>query len=171
MNNPMDKQWVPWALSGCGLLSLVCFVLIASIAISTASDSQQGTPTPTPANVNGRAVTATVQSVQGAVGVQVGQQCSFNVERHPHPTQEYWCRAQVVCGGALLYGGESAGFFPCQWDIHGPGSIVGADLQTTSQDTDAALGLNSAQRTLIIQDDAAGRHGEFRVQAHITGVR
>jgi len=101
----------------------------------------------------------------------VGHQCAFNVERHAHPTQGYWCRAQIVCGGALIYGGANAGYFPCQWDTHGPGSIVGADLQTTIQDTDAAMGINSTTGTLLVQDDASGRFGEFRVQARLTGIR
>jgi hypothetical protein len=182
MNNPMDKPWVPWALSGCGLLSLVCFIVIATVAISTAGSVQQpggdpgiGTAPQTPTGGNVRAVTGVVQSVQFSrpqqSQVQVGQQCAFNVERHPHADLEYWCRAQIVCGGVMIYGGGNGGYFPCQWDTHGPGSIVGADLQTSGQDGDSAIGLNSTTGTLLVQDDRSGRLGEFRVQARLTGIR
>jgi len=119
-----------------------------------------------------RIVTATVTAVEGAAPVSVGAACNFNVLRQPNPDQPsgYWCNAQIVCGGKLLYGGPSAGYFPCTV-VDAPPSVVGADPMTTASDTDAAIDLNTTAGTLTIRDDANGLHGAYTLTARIDRVR
>jgi hypothetical protein len=119
-----------------------------------------------------RAVSATIQTVTGTPGVSVGQTCEFNVERRDRDDGSgFWCNAQIVCGGHLLYGGPTAGFFPCTL-FSAPGrGVVGSDPNTTASDQDAAMAIDTVQSHLEIWDDAQGANGEFRVVAHIDSVQ
>jgi hypothetical protein len=117
------------------------------------------------------AVHATITEVTGAPGVSVGQTCEFNVERRDRDDGSgFWCNAQVVCGGHLLYGGPTAGFFPCTLFYAPSRGVVGSDPNTTATDQDAALSIDSGQSHLEVWDDAGGANGEFRVVAHIDAI-
>lgn len=119
-----------------------------------------------------RAVHATIETVTGSPGVSVGQTCEFNVERRDREDGSgFWCNAQVVCGGHLLYGGPTAGFFPCTLFAGPSRGVVGQDPSTTSQDRDAAISIDSVQSHLEVWDDATGPSGEFRVGAHIDSIQ
>jgi hypothetical protein len=124
--------------------------------------------TTAPEDLTPRVVHATIASVTGTPGVSVGQTCDFNVERRDRDDGSgFWCNAQIVCGGHLLYGGPTAGFFPCTL-FHAPvRGVVGSDPLTTAQDQDAAMSIDTVQSHLEIWDDAQGPSGEFRVIAHI----
>lgn len=118
-----------------------------------------------------RIVNATVTAVDGSTPVSVGMTCNFNVRRQPRPDMPngYWCNAQIVCGGKLLYGGPSSGYFPCTVG-DSPPSVVGSDTSTTSSDTDAAIDLNTPGGTLTIRDDGTGVHGQYSLTARIDQV-
>jgi hypothetical protein len=118
-------------------------------------------------------VRATIDSIEGASPVAVGTACEFTVERQPSPEQPsgYWCRTQIVCGGRLLYGGPSAGFFPCTLGEGTPRTVVGQDVETTSVDTDASMTIDTSTATLTIRDDSAGPFGAYGVRARITETR
>jgi hypothetical protein len=119
-----------------------------------------------------RAVHATIESVTGSPGVSVGQTCEFNVERRDREDGSgFWCNAQVVCGGHLLYGGPTAGFFPCTLFAGPSRGVVGQDPNTTSQDRDGAMSIDTVQSHLEVWDDATGPSGEFRVGAHIDSIQ
>ena len=167
MNNPMDNRAVVGGLVGCGLLSVLGFFVVTTMAIGAVARSD----TDVQSQQAGLAVRATVTAVQGQVPVVPGSECAFGVERHPHPNLGYWCRAHIVCGEALLYGGGQSGYFPCNLEGHGPRSIVGEDRQTTSLDTDSAMEIDSTRRVIRVHDDATGRYGAFSVVAEITSVQ
>lgn len=113
-------------------------------------------------------VHATIETVTGSPGVSVGQTCEFNVERRDRDDGSgFWCNAQIVCGGHLLYGGPTAGFFPCTLFSEPARGVVGTDPNTTAQDRDGAMSIDTTQSHLEIWDDAQGPSGEFRVVAHI----
>ena len=118
-----------------------------------------------------RIVNGTVTTVDGSSPVAVGATCNFNVRRQPRPDLPvgYWCNAQIVCGGTLLYGGPNAGYFPCTVG-DSPPSVVGSDPETTASDTDASMELNTTAGTLSISDDATGVHGAYTLTARIDRV-
>lgn len=129
-------------------------------------------PPPPSMGANPRMVTATVTSVTGSSPVAIGATCGFNVERHTQPDPPgFWCRAQIICGGQLLYGGASAGFFPCQLFEQPRRDVVGEDAMMTSSDTDAAMRLDTRAGTLSIRDDNTGPHGQYTLEARINTVR
>lgn len=131
-------------------------------------------PLPPPPGLAGdtapRLVRATVTEVSGAAGVSVGALCEFNVERRENEAGGFWCNAQVVCGGRLLYGGAEAGYFPCVLHEGPPRDVVGEDTGTTSVDRDGAMRLDTRAGTLEVWDDATGASGEYRVAAHVDSV-
>ena len=167
MNNPMDNRAVVGGLVGCGLLSVVGFFIVTTMAIGAVARSDMESQDSQP----GFAVRATVTAVDGQAPVVPGSECAFRVERHPHPNLGYWCRAHIVCGEALLYGGGQSGYFPCNLEGHGPKSIVGEDRQTTSLDTDSAMVIDTVRRIVQVHDDNTGRYGAFSVVAQISSVQ
>lgn len=118
------------------------------------------------------AVHATISSVTGSPGVSVGQTCEFNVERRDREDGSgFWCNAQIVCGGHLIYGGPTAGFFPCTLFYRPTRGVVGTDPNTTAQDQDAAMSIDTAAGTLEVWDDAQGPNGEMRITAHVDSAQ
>lgn len=117
-----------------------------------------------------RLVRATVSSVTGSPVASSGQACEFNVERRDRDDGTFWCNAQMVCGGHLLYGGPTAGFFPCTLYEGPPRHVVGNDPTTTREDQDPAMTLSTVDGTLEIWDDPSGPNGEFRLVAHVDSV-
>lgn len=118
-----------------------------------------------------RQVRAEVTRVQGNAVVRAGDKCEFLVERRLRQRDQFYCNAQVVCGGRLLYGGPDRGFFPCKlYDDGDQRDVVGADPLTTASDKDAAIQLNSREGVMRIWDDAQGSHGEFIVEAEVLSV-
>lgn len=115
-------------------------------------------------------VSARVESVTGSRPVAPGATCSFDVERHAlEQPGTYWCRAQMQCGGVLLYGGGQSGYFPCT--LLEPRGVFGEDVQTTAEDTDASMQLDTRTGVLTLRDDATGPHGAFDLRARIESVQ
>ena len=71
----------------------------------------------------------------------------------------------------MLYGGPSAGLFPCELPEQPQRGVVGADDMTSATDTDAAMRLDTRSGTLSIRDDSSGPHGEYTLEARISSVR
>jgi hypothetical protein len=121
-------------------------------------------------------VAATVTSVSvgeggaaaGGFGLAPGASCLFDVQAPGADSP--MCRAQIVCGGRLLYGGESAGYFPCTVAPDAPPSVAGEDAATTGEDGDAAMRLDTRAGRLSVEDDARGPLGAFAIEAHIDSV-
>ncbi len=117
-----------------------------------------------------RVIRATVQSVEGLSTVSVGATCEFNVERRDRDDGTFWCNAQVVCGGQLLYGGPEAGYFPCTLFESPQRGVVGSDTGTTPVDRDAAFSIDTVQSRVEVWDDAHDDVAAFHVTAHIDAV-
>ncbi len=116
-------------------------------------------------------ITARVTEYSGTQNpISVGAECAFNVSRVPRSDGTFWCNAQVVCGGQQIYGGATAGFFPCTWYDPPNAGVVGEDSQTSAQDRDGAFEINTVSHTLAVSDDSQGTHGVFHMRAEITGV-
>jgi hypothetical protein len=121
-------------------------------------------------------VAATVRSVRGGAGrdrrgdfpLASGATCLFDVQ--PPDATTSMCRAQVVCGGQLLFGGENAGYFPCTVAAGAPPSISGRDDATTGTDHDAAMTLDTGRGLLTVEDDERGPYGAFTLEARIDSV-
>ncbi len=129
-------------------------------------------PPPPAMGVAPRIVTAVVGATTGAAPVATGSECTFTVERHSRAAPPgYWCRTQINCGGNLLYGGPTAGFFECSLYEQPRRNVVGEDTQTTTFDSDAAMRIDTTNNTVTVRDDTAGAFGEFTVDFQITNVR
>ncbi len=175
---------VIWVLVGCLGLFFVLVCGGAGAFVFFARDSQPVAPVPGPAPgpvpgpgpiVPGpdapRRVLAVVTSVTGAAPVAVGTACEFPVERRDRGDGTFWCNAQVYCGGQLLYGGPTAGFFDCTLYEQPQRHVVGGEHNTTSMDSDAAMYLDTLQGTLTVTDDAAGRYGAYSLSARVQSVQ
>jgi hypothetical protein len=127
---------------------------------------------PGPTDRTPRMIVATVTSVTGNPGVAPGNVCSFAVEHHEQPARPegYWCRAHVMCGLTLIYGGGEAGYFPCTL-TDSPRGVTGADGDTTATDRDGSLELDTRSGRLVVRDDASGHLGAFSVEGTINSVR
>jgi hypothetical protein len=126
---------------------------------------------PRPTNTSPITITAQVTAITGNPGVSPGTQCVFVVEQHDQSDRPagYWCRANVMCGLTLLYGGGTSGYFPCTV-FDSPRAVVGIDGDTTSSDTDGSLELDTRAGRLRVTDDASGRLGAFSVDAQVTSA-
>ncbi|HEX5659613.1 MAG TPA: hypothetical protein VFX59_20595 [Polyangiales bacterium] len=119
-----------------------------------------------------RQLRAEVTRVQGAAVARPGDKCEFLVERRRREPDSYWCNAQVVCGGRLLYGGPDRGYFPCKlYDDGEQRDVIGSDPHTTASDKDAAIAINSRESVMRIWDDDRGVLGEFVVEAEILSIQ
>lgn len=118
-----------------------------------------------------RRVEAIVESVTGLSSVAPGSRCEFDVSRHDRPDGTFWCNAQVICAGQLVYGGPSAGYFDCTLYEQPERHVVGEDPNTTRDDRDAAMRLDTLRRVLTVRDDSSGPHGAFHLRARVTSVR
>lgn len=117
------------------------------------------------------AVKAEITRAHGASGVRPGQTCDFFVERRQRAANDFYCNAQVVCGGKLLYGGLERGFFPCRFYEGDRRDVVGSDAETTREDKDGAMRLDTRQGVLRVWDDASGSLGEFDVEAEVLSAQ
>ncbi|HJL16683.1 MAG TPA: hypothetical protein RMH99_13555 [Sandaracinaceae bacterium LLY-WYZ-13_1] len=127
-------------------------------------------PPPPGGSTSPRRITATVER-SDLRSVPAGASCRFDVRRAARPDGTFWCNAQVRCAGQLLYGGPRAGYFDCTLYERPHRHVVGEDFDTSSEDTDAAMRLDTLGHELVVRDDAAGRHGAFEVHARVTEVR
>jgi hypothetical protein len=106
--------------------------------------------------------------------VRQGDSCEFLVEQRQRDAQSYYCNAQVMCGGKLIYGGQDRGYFSCrfydgeQGDHH---DVVGNDPTTTREDKDPALQLDTRSGVLRVWDDASGSNGQFEVEAEVLSAQ
>ena len=127
---------------------------------------ESDTPDPQP-----RQIRAEVTRVSGSPVVRAGDKCDFLVERRLRERDLFYCNAQVVCGGRLLFGGPDRGFFACKLYDDGQRDVVGSDPNTTAADKDAAILLNTREGVMRIWDDAHGSLGEFNVEAEILSIQ
>jgi hypothetical protein len=119
-----------------------------------------------------RQVRAEVTRVQGSAVARQGDKCEFLIERRRRDRDNFWCNAQVVCGGRLLYGGPERGYFVCKlYDDADQHDVVGSDPHTTDSDQDAALMINTREGVMRIWDDAKGALGEFTVEAEVLSIQ
>lgn len=124
-------------------------------------------PPPPPSARPDVRVRATVTHITAGGPVASGAQCDFQVEM-PSPSQQM-CRAQVYCGGRLLYGGPTAGYFQC---TVGPGNqVTGQDGNTTADDTDASFSISTPASIITLRDDASGPNGAFTLTARVDSVQ
>jgi hypothetical protein len=117
-----------------------------------------------------RQVRAEVTRVTGNAVVREGDKCEFLVERRLRDQDSFYCNAQVVCGGRLLYGGPDRGFFACKLSEQERRDVVGSDPNTTGADRDGAIHLNTIEGVMRIWDDEQGPLGAFAVEAEILSV-
>ncbi len=117
-----------------------------------------------------RRVRAEVTRVGGNQIVRVSDKCEFLVERRRLEDGSFYCNAQVVCGGKLVYGGPDRGYFACQLHDTPRRDVVGSDPSTTGTDHDPALALDTRTGVLRVWDDARGADGAFDIEADVTDV-
>lgn len=121
---------------------------------------------------NSRTFTAAVSRVTGpSASMLQGTTCDLRVERVPNTSAPggYWCHTIVTCGGRVLYGSATQGFFTCTM-TGDPPAVIGGETQTTGVDGDAAFQINSSTGTLSLSDDAAGPVGEYYLEARLGSV-
>ena len=118
-----------------------------------------------------RQIRAEVTRVSGSPVVRAGDKCDFLVERRRRERDLFYCNAQVVCGGRLLFGGPDRGYFACKLYDGERRDVVGSDPNTTAADKDAAILLNTREGVMRIWDDAHGSLGEFNVEAEILSIQ
>jgi hypothetical protein len=118
-----------------------------------------------------RQIRAEVTRVQGNQVVSLGDKCEFLVERRMRDKNSFYCNAQVVCGGRMLYGGPDRGYFACRLSEGSRRDVVGSDPNTTASDQDAAIHLDTRSGVLRIWDDARGPLGAFTVEADVLSVQ
>lgn len=185
----MKNEGVSWGLilGGCGLMLLTGFcVLVAGVIwyvkkYPTASEELVEAPSepaypvvPAPPTAPGsplpssKTVKFEVTTVFGDVGVRAGTMCDARIDIRPRD-QGYWCNTAVSCGGGLLYGGGTGGFFPCTV-TDAPAAVTGADGETTSSDRDGVFVIDGATSRISISDDANGPRGAFAIEARIVNV-
>ena len=171
-----------WTLVGCAGFSVTLLCVAAGVGYAIVADEDKGSGVSIGGGGGGggggsqgspptsRRVRAIVESGLGSLPVPPQTHCDFTIQPRARPDGTYWCNAQIVCGGRLLYGGPNSGFFPCTLDDGPDRHVVGADPQTTAADTDAAMEIDSRQGRLRIRDDATGRYGRYDLTARILGV-
>lgn len=177
------RRWV-WVAIGCGgfALSLLCLLPPALwIGASLTPTDEPAQPQsglravePAPAIPGGlrpHRVRAEVERVEGLARLRRGATCEFDVIEERQADGSDWCNAQVQCGGLLLYGGPRAGYFKCSLFERPERHVVGEDSETTSQDFDGAMRLDTVRGELVVRDDPRGPHGAFVVRARVTDVR
>ncbi len=128
-------------------------------------------PPPSPGFTSPRRVEAVVESSTGLASVRPGSTCAFDVTRNDRPDGTFWCNAQVICAGQLLYGGPNAGFFSCTLYEQPERHVVGEDPSMTREDGDAAMRLDTLRRVLTVRDDSSGPRGAFNLRARVTSIR
>lgn len=117
-----------------------------------------------------RVVRATVTEVSGLADVPVGSTCTADVTRRDLEDGTFWCHADILCAGRALFGGLDSGFFHCVLYEGARRDVVGRDGDTTRDDRDAAMSLDTRAGTLELRDDATGAHGELRVLARVDAI-
>ncbi len=117
-----------------------------------------------------RRIRAEVTRVGGNPIVRVSERCEFLVQRRPLEKGAFYCNAQVLCGGKLVYGGPDRGYFACKLYSAPRRDVVGSDPSTTSDDHDPALSLDTRAGVLRVWDDARGTHGAFEIEADVIDV-
>jgi len=119
-------------------------------------------------------VRAEVVRSSNASVVRQGDACEFLVEQRQRDAQSYYCNAQVMCAGKLLYGGPNRGYFPCRFYEDDRGKhrdVIGNDPTTSREDMDAALHLDTRAGVVRVWDDASGTHGKFEIEAEVLSAQ
>jgi hypothetical protein len=119
-------------------------------------------------------VRAEVTRSNNAGVARQGDSCAFLVEQRRRDAQSYYCNAQVMCGGKLVYGGPDRGYFSCRfYQAEGGqhGDVIGNDPTTTHEDRDSGLYLDTRAGVVRVWDDASGVHGAFELEAEVLSVQ
>jgi hypothetical protein len=187
-DGPHDERTTyTWMTVGCGglLLTMLCFAPPTVYLVATAEPSAMEPPEliappvlpppdpSIPVDPNARHVSAIVEEVDGLAGIDAGSACEIDVTREDRNDGTFWCNAQIVCAGRLVYGGGSgptrAGYFDCTL-YEAPRHVVGEDASPSSGDRDPAMRIDTLRGTLRVRDDG-GSLGAFTLRARVTGVR
>lgn len=118
-----------------------------------------------------RQIRAEITHIEGAAVARPGDKCEFLVERRLRDRDSFFCNAQVVCAGRLLYGGPDRGYFACKLSDGEQPDVVGSDPSTTGADRDGAIFLDTTEGILRVWDDEQGPHGAFKLEADVLSVR
>jgi hypothetical protein len=116
-------------------------------------------------------IRAEVTRSSNAQLVRQGESCEFLVEQRQRDASSYYCNAQIVCGGKLLYGGSDRGYFACRFYEGEHRDVVGNDPTTTREDKDPALHLDTRASVVRVWDDASGAHGQFEFEAEVLSAQ
>ncbi len=181
-----------WVLVGCGGLMFVGLCVTVGVGVYVLADRGELTllpspdgppPAPQPAPVPPGppptspplpppptvqppfTLEATVTEVTGSLAGRVQSRCRLAIEE-VSSIEGMRCRTQIVCDSILVYGGPQAGYFPCTLDAPRR-SVSGSDTQTTGDDGDAAMTIDTASGSLRISDDASSRNGAFTLVARL----
>lgn len=98
-----------------------------------------------PVGVNAQLATAqrtwamVITDTGGQPGLEVGDVCPFEVERLQRGGGSYWCRTEVSCDGAPLYGGPGQGYFDCTFPETEYDRFQAYDYGAQSDDGDASF--------------------------------
>jgi hypothetical protein len=167
-------------LAGSAVLGLVGFYWIGQ-SFRVDGKLRFGNPVSPAVSAEGLAFSAAPLSVRAEVTrsnqanlVRQGDSCEFLVEQRQRDAQSYYCNAQVMCGGKLLYGGQDRGYFACRFYDGAQGEhhdVVGNDPTTTREDKDPAIQLDTRSGVMRVWDDASGPNGEFEVEAEILSAQ
>ncbi len=117
-----------------------------------------------------RRIRAEVTRVKGNQLVRVSDRCEFLIERRPLDKGAFYCNAQVLCGGKLVYGGPDRGYFTCKLYTEPRRDVVGSDSSTTGDDHDAAFSIDTRAGVMRVWDDARGTEGAFDIEADVIDV-
>lgn len=115
-----------------------------------------------------RQVRAEVTRVVGDSEVRPGDMCEFLVERRLREKESFYCNAQVVCGGRLLFGGPQRGFFSCRLEEGEHREVIGTDASTI--DGDPAFSINTALGVMRVWDDGQIGGRAYEVEAEVLSV-
>lgn len=115
-----------------------------------------------------RQVRAEVTRVVGASQLRPGDMCEFLVERRLRGRDSFYCNAQVVCGGRLLFGGPERGFFTCRLEEGEHREVIGTDVST--EDGDPGFTINTALGVMRVWDDGKSGNPAFEVEAEVLAV-
>jgi hypothetical protein len=93
--------------------------------------------------------------VTGSVAAQAGQRCALRLI--PNESPRLTCRANLECGGRVIYGEGTTGYLECSFADGVPVSAIDAE----ADDGDPAFDMNLQGNRLIVSSDLPD--AEYRV--------
>lgn len=102
-----------------------------------------------------------VTRAEHVTDVAAGDTCPLEVSHIERSPGDFWCRAELHCGGQQLYGGSGQGYFPCVWPANPEDLVVGSDLEQTAADGDPSF-MIAGDGTVALQDGEMQLLGTLR---------